>query len=229
MNIFPTPLNEQRQHMVKDIVSSISNRDTLVDFGCGSGMQLGLLVNFELVKKIIAVDQQDFVLKELSELLAVTDRDIDYPRMKPLTIESYLGDFLKFDSRLVGKDILMSIEVIEHLKITDVPTYTQLIFETYRPQTVIISTPNYDFNKMMGWNRFRNLDHKFEWTRIEFEEWSKSACSYGYSYEWRGCGFKDKEFATQFAIFTRDSDELSNVPLEFSFELYQKITYPHEK
>eukprot|EP00835_Amoeboradix_gromovi_P005344 NODE_493_length_7764_cov_0.561644.p3 type:complete len:231 gc:universal NODE_493_length_7764_cov_0.561644:7494-6802(-) len=226
--IFDIPLNEQRQFKVKDIVSKLEECDSLVDFGCGSGMMLGLLINFQLVKRIIAVDQQEYYLRELVELLQYTDRDIQHLRKKPLTIEAYKGDILKYDARLVKKDLLISIEVIEHLQIDAVHGYSKLIFMTYQPKYVIISTPNYDFNKMMGWDRFRNLDHKFEWTRKQFIDWCDSCCKYGYSYNWDGCGLKNGVYATQFSVFSRISDPQPITDMCLELELFQQIVYPCE-
>lgn len=229
MSVFATPLNEQRQFKVKEIISKLDDEcTTLIDFGCGSGMMLGLLINFQLVKRIIAIDQQEFFLNELVELLDVTDRDIKYPRTKPLTIEAYKGDILIYDARLLCKDILISIEVVEHLQIADVPIYMNLIFNVYKPKYVIISTPNFDFNVMMEWDRLRNTDHKFEWTKQEFMDWCESCCEYGYTYEWIGCGLKNDIYGTQFALFTRTTEPVPSTEMNIHLELFKQIVYPHE-
>ena len=228
MSVFPMPLNEQRQFKVKEIIAGLDKCDSLIDFGCGSGMMLGLLINFELVKNVIAIDQQEFFLKELVELLDVTERDVKYPRARPLTIEVYKGDILLYDARLLDKDILLSIEVIEHLPIPAVPVYTQMIFETYQPKYVIISTPNFDFNTMMGWERLRNTDHKFEWTKQEFIEWCEKCCKYGYEYEWIGCGLKNEVYATQFAVFKFIGTKRTITEMSLPLELFKHIVYPHE-
>lgn len=47
------------------------------------------------------------------------------------------------------------------------------IFGYIRPLVVAVTTPNADFNVLfskMG-NSFRHWDHKFEWTREQFEDW----------------------------------------------------------
>ena len=229
MSVFKVLLNEQRQSKVKEIISQLDQRESIIDFGCGSGMMLGLLVNFELVKHIIAIDQHEFWLEELVDLLNVTDRDIQYPRKVPLSIEVYKGNLLEFDARLVNKDILMSIEVVEHLQIKDVPLYTSLIFKIYRPLTVVISTPNFDFNTMMEWDRLRNPDHKFEWTKAEFIKWCSDICNtHGYRYEWIGCGLKNDIYATQFAVFTKVVEKQLELEMTLTLKLYKHIQYPHE-
>ena len=229
MSVFATPLNEQRQFKVKELIAKLDACDSLIDFGCGSGMMLGLLINFQLVKRIIAIDQQEFFLRELVEILDVTERDLQYPRERPLTVEAYKGDILRYDARLKNKDIILSIEVIEHLQIESVPVYTELIFKTYKPKYAIISTPNFDFNVMMGWERLRNTDHKFEWTKDEFEEWCSNCCElYGYEYEWVGCGLKNEIYATQFAVFKRVIETDNNTDMTMHLELFKQIVYPHQ-
>lgn len=35
-----------------------------------------------------------------------------------------------------------------------------------------MTTPNYEFNQLFpGSRKFRHYDHKFEWTRQEFQTW----------------------------------------------------------
>uniref|UniRef100_A0A1I8F735 Small RNA 2'-O-methyltransferase n=1 Tax=Macrostomum lignano TaxID=282301 RepID=A0A1I8F735_9PLAT len=56
------------------------------------------------------------------------------------------------------------------------------LFEARR--IVIVTTPNADFNVCFGPNfaGFRHWDHKFEWSRAEFEAWAKPLASqYSYS------------------------------------------------
>lgn len=49
-----------------------------------------------------------------------------------------------------------------------------IIFGKIQPFIVIITTPNVEYNVVfdMGERKFRHEDHKFEWTRAEFETWS---------------------------------------------------------
>lgn len=40
------------------------------------------------------------------------------------------------------------------------------------PKVAIVTTPNADFNVLFpNLEGFRHWDHKFEWTREEFQEW----------------------------------------------------------
>lgn len=46
------------------------------------------------------------------------------------------------------------------------------IFGFLRPQTVVMTTPNAEYNVLFpGFTGFRHHDHKFEWNREEFQTW----------------------------------------------------------
>ena len=48
----------------------------------------------------------------------------------------------------------------------------QSLFGSVHPKTVVLSTPNADFNVLFPDLRgFRHHDHKFEWTRQQFQSW----------------------------------------------------------
>ena len=70
------------------------------------------------------------------------------------------------------------------------PILAYTIFAYLNPERVIISTPNRDFNiNFPDPTKFRNWDHKFEWTRAEFREFlDEVAGKYGYTYETTGVG-----------------------------------------
>ena len=49
------------------------------------------------------------------------------------------------------------------------------VFQEMRPETVVITTPNGDFNPLLGVppHRFRHPDHRFEWGRAKFRSWAE--------------------------------------------------------
>jgi hypothetical protein len=105
------------------------------------------------------------------------------------------------------------IEVIEHLPLDLIPQASQILFGFLRPPLVIITTPNKEFNVHFGSdpNTFRHWDHKFEWTRQEFQIYCGSIKDkYGYSYEVRGIGEHVSDaslgFCTQMAIFSLQNE-----------------------
>ena len=47
-----------------------------------------------------------------------------------------------------------------------------ILFGFMTPVSVIVTTPNSEFNPLLpGLVGFRHYDHKFEWTRAEFQTW----------------------------------------------------------
>ena len=79
------------------------------------------------------------------------------------------------------------MEVIEHLEPSRLPAFERVIFEFARPGTVVITTPNADYN--IRWpslpaGRFRHEDHRFEWTRAEFASWAQTVAQ-AFSYHVR--------------------------------------------
>jgi hypothetical protein len=90
------------------------------------------------------------------------------------------------------------------------------VFGLLRPKLVLLTTPNREFNIVFGnedQNKFRHWDHKFEWTRSEFESWCCSEILAKYSdFElvfFDGLGDAPEQFAdrvgkcTQMALFRR--------------------------
>jgi hypothetical protein len=53
--------------------------------------------------------------------------------------------------------------------------FERVLFECARPNTVVITTPNREYNvkwETLPAGKFRHRDHRFEWTRAEFQEWA---------------------------------------------------------
>ena len=87
------------------------------------------------------------------------------------------------------------------------------IFGFIQPKLAIFSTPNSEFNVLfdsMLANGFRHDDHKFEWTRNEFQSWAENICTKYPNYQVAFMGVGDTPanhenlgHATQIAIFAR--------------------------
>ena len=61
---------------------------------------------------------------------------------------------------------------IEHLLPEVLGASVAMIFGHLMPRIVIMTTPNAEFNVLFpGFSGFRHWDHKFEWTRSEFQSW----------------------------------------------------------
>ncbi|MEX0586589.1 MAG: hypothetical protein WD176_08095, partial [Pirellulales bacterium] len=62
--------------------------------------------------------------------------------------------------------------------------FERVVFEHARPKLVVLTTPNREYNVM--WESLpagdvRHKDHRFEWTRGEFQEWASGVAGrFGY-------------------------------------------------
>ena len=77
------------------------------------------------------------------------------------------------------------MEVIEHVDPPRLGALEQSVFGAARPKTVIVTTPNAEFNvrfETLPPGTYRHRDHRFEWTRAEFRTWAeRAAAAYGYA------------------------------------------------
>jgi hypothetical protein len=101
------------------------------------------------------------------------------------------------------------IEVIEHLDPPRLAALERVLFECARPATVVPTTPNAEHN--VKWaslpaGRLRRRDHRFEWSRAEFQSWANGVAGlFGYGVRFLPVGPEDASLGapTQMAVFTR--------------------------
>uniref|UniRef100_A0A182LT71 Small RNA 2'-O-methyltransferase n=1 Tax=Anopheles culicifacies TaxID=139723 RepID=A0A182LT71_9DIPT len=77
------------------------------------------------------------------------------------------------------KQLMQNRIVIEHLHQPVLDKVPENVFGFIKPKVAMFSTPNAEYNVLFDGlyeNGFRHLDHKFEWTRGQFEEWAESIC-----------------------------------------------------
>ncbi|XP_041023719.1 small RNA 2'-O-methyltransferase-like isoform X1 [Juglans microcarpa x Juglans regia] len=228
--LFSPPLSKQRvEYAVKHIRESCAT--TLVDFGCGSGSLLDSLLNYPTtLEKIVGIDISQKSLSRAAKILhSKLSRNTD--GNGPITcVKSailYDGSVTDFDSRSCGFDIGTCLEVIEHMEEDQAFLFGDVVLSSFCPKILIVSTPNYEYNVILQKAnlssqeedpdekthlqscKFRNHDHKFEWTREQFNRWATDlAAKYNYSVEFSGVGGSaDMEpgFASQIAVFRRTS------------------------
>ncbi|MCD0389262.1 hypothetical protein, partial [Acinetobacter baumannii] len=76
------------------------------------------------------------------------------------------------DKRFEGFDAAAVVEVIEHLDPPRLSAFERVVFEFSRPSTVVLTTPNREYNVMwetLPAGAVRHADHRFEWDRQEFQ------------------------------------------------------------
>ena len=99
------------------------------------------------------------------------------------------------------------IEVIEHLDLNRLAALERVVFEFAQPKLVIVTTPNVEYNvrfDSLPSGKLRHQDHRFEWTRQEFQDWAnKVAQKFSYQVSFQGIGDRDPEVGTptQMAVF----------------------------
>lgn len=114
------------------------------------------------------------------------------------------------DERLRGFDAAAIVEVIEHLDPARLSAFARVVFEFAQPGTVVITTPNAEYNvkwESLPAGKMRHKDHRFEWTRAEFEIWARAvAARFGYGVRFAPIGPEDEIVGapSQMGIFTKN-------------------------
>jgi hypothetical protein len=99
--------------------------------------------------------------------------------------------------------------VIEHLDPPRLAAFERVLFEHARPEHVVLTTPNADYNVRFATlpaGQFRHKDHRFEWTRAQFAAWASSIESrFGYRTRFLPVGVEDPEVGapTQMGVLSR--------------------------
>ena len=200
----PLSLNAQRMGSVLAALKNSGARKVL-DLGCGEGNLIRELLKESQFETIRAVDVSVRALERASAKLKL-DR---LPEMKRKRLELMQGSLTYRDDRLRGFDAAAAVEVIEHLDPPRLESFERAVFEFAQPQTVVVTTPNQEYNSMwetLPAGEFRHRDHRFEWTRAEFQCWANSVAErHGYAVKYLPIGPEDESVGspTQMGIFTR--------------------------
>eukprot|EP00966_Prymnesium_polylepis_P040312 935553-Prymnesium_polylepis.1 len=228
------PHSEERLAFVSAAVRDWNDRECLsvADIGCGEGKLLARLVRESAAPCLLGVDPapRANVLRKASGRIAQAQAAAG-----PGSAEVALlrGGLAEVD---VHTDGIVLVEVIEHLDPPDLDALGPALLGTLAPLHMLVTTPNKEYNlnfmeipadqKPDAAGRYilpplsayglRNEDHRFEWSRAEFQAWANGlADAHGYTVhfegigggpvdevvpygEWRGAGPQ-----TQVAIFER--------------------------
>lgn len=200
----PLSLNQQRLDAVMAAVRAAAPK-SVIDLGCGEGKLLRQLIRERGLDRIVGVDVSARTLERAAQRLRL-ERMNDRARAR---IELLHGSLNYRDARFDGFDAAALIEVIEHLEPERLAATERVVFEHARPGTVIVTTPNAEYNvtwETLPAGAMRHHDHRFEWTRPEFEAWCESVEErFGYRFSISGIGPEDEAVGapTQMAVFTR--------------------------
>ena len=196
-------LAERRNQAILEELRSCGATSVL-DLGCGEGNLLRDLMKESQLARIMGMDVSLRSLEIAERRLRL--RDMPPEQRKRLTLAH--GSLIYRDPRLAGADAAVAMEVVEHIDATKLGAFEDAILGSARPRTLIVTTPNREFNVLFENFKgpFRHRDHRFEWTRAEFQEWAGGAAERrGYSVSFRGVGDENETHGapTQMAVFTR--------------------------
>jgi 3' terminal RNA ribose 2'-O-methyltransferase Hen1 len=204
----PEPEQKKRVHdlrlqAVRDELLQ-TNAKTVVDLGCGEGKLLRLLMAEKQFEQVLGMDVSYRSLEIAKDKLKLDK----LPVTQQQRIKLIQGSLTYRDKRIEGFDAAALVEVIEHLDEPRLAALEKIIFKYAKPVDVVITTPNAEYNKKfegLSAGQMRHSDHRFEWTRAEFQQWgNRIAEEYNYSVLYKPVGEEDPEVGalTQMAIFT---------------------------
>ncbi|MDQ1035626.1 3' terminal RNA ribose 2'-O-methyltransferase Hen1 [Streptomyces sp. V3I8] len=190
-------------------------RDTgagrVLDLGCGQGQLVQALLKDTRFTEIVGVDVS-------MRALTMASRRLRLDRMgerQAGRVQLLQGSLAYTDKRLKGYDAAVLSEVVEHLDLPRLPALEYAVFGSARPRTVIVTTPNVEYNvrwETLPAGHTRHGDHRFEWTRAEFMTWADTVAErHGYGVEFLPVGPDDPEVGppTQMAVFTVGTENRS--------------------
>jgi len=197
-------LNEQR---LGAVVASLraSGAKRVLDLGCGEGKLIRELLRDKQFDEIVGLDLSIRTLEVAQRRLKV-DR---LPTMQANRLTLIHGSLMYRDKRLEGFDAAAVVEVIEHLDPPRLSAFERVLFEFARPRTVVLTTPNREFNvtwETLPAGKVRHPDHRFEWSRLEFQAWAQGIAErFGYAVRFLPVGPEHSEYGppTQMGVFVR--------------------------
>lgn len=202
----PLSLNDERLRAVAAaLVASGAKR--VLDLGCGEGRLLRELLKEKQFDEIVGMDVSIRSLEIATRRLRLDDM----PPRQRARIRLMHGSLMYRDKRLAGFDAAAVVEVVEHLDPPHLAAFERVLFEHARPATIILTTPNREYNATwpnLAAGALRHEDHRFEWTRDELRDWATGvADKYGYSVTFQDIGPDNADLGspTQMGIFLRNS------------------------
>ncbi|OUE22329.1 bifunctional 3-demethylubiquinone-9 3-methyltransferase/ 2-octaprenyl-6-hydroxy phenol methylase [Clavibacter michiganensis] len=193
-----------RADTVHAVLTEVGAR-TVADVGCGSGALLAHLMADPAITTVIGTDVSARDLEAAARRLGLRDAS-DRVRERIRLLQS---SATYEDPRIAGLDVIVLMEVIEHVDPDRHAALEASVFASAAPRTVVVTTPNAEHNALypgLAAGAMRHPDHRFEWTRAEFAAWAERVADHhGYRVEIRPVGDVDPVHGspTQLALFRK--------------------------
>ncbi|WP_044642495.1 3' terminal RNA ribose 2'-O-methyltransferase Hen1 [Risungbinella massiliensis] len=190
-------LHELRHQIVVDKLVELGVRSVL-DLGCGSGQLLQKLRQVRTFERIAGTDVSLSVLQKTQNKLE---------RWEDPRIQLFQSSLLYGDKRHQGYEATVLVEVLEHIELDRLPMVEHQLFREIRSPYILLTTPNREYNQLYEGLKdggFRHPDHRFEWTRNDFQSWGERiAKEYGYQVRFFPLGEEDETLGapSQMALF----------------------------
>ncbi len=175
---------------------------SVLDLGCGEGKLLRKLIPIKGVERIVGMEVSYYELERARRSLRLEDA----PPALAERVNLIHGSLLYLDDRLKGFDVCAIVEVIEHMEPGRLSAFERVVFGHASPRSVLLTTPNREYNAVYGVEELRHSDHRFEWTRAEFETWATGVAErHGYTVEFEGLGPEVEPYGapSQMGVFTK--------------------------
>ncbi|WP_253888549.1 3' terminal RNA ribose 2'-O-methyltransferase Hen1 [Actinokineospora diospyrosa] len=193
------PLAAARADAVIAALREVGARRVL-DLGCGGGALLERLAEESAFTEIVGTDVAAGALDAAERRLSrLPDRVRERVSLRHSSV-TYT------DPGLAGFDAAVLMEVIEHVDPPRLPAVERVVFSAAKPAHVIVTTPNVEYNPLLGSAKTRHRDHRFEWTRAQFRSWADGVAERtGYTVRFGQVGPVDPDLGppTQLAVFSR--------------------------
>lgn len=184
-----------------------SGARSLLDLGCGDGELILRALTDRNLENIVGVDLCAQSLDRLRVQLSQTcdAQTSNVALLRQSITESVQG--------LSGFDCAVLVETIEHIELHQLSALEQAVFADMNPRVVIVTTPNAEFNTLLGVpsHRYRHPDHRFEWDRSTFRRWAAWVAarrSYAVTCSDIAGGHATCGGASQMAVFRDQTPEL---------------------
>jgi 3' terminal RNA ribose 2'-O-methyltransferase Hen1 len=202
------PLNTERHEAVCQVLLALGAK-SVIDLGCGPGQFLHRLVKTPAFTRVAGCDVSTRSLQHAARRLGFDRRGLDrMSERQSARVALFQGALTYEDPRFGGFEAAVLMEVIEHVDPPRLGALEHVVFGAAKPGAVIVTTPNSEYNvRYEGLTGMRHPDHRFEWDRARFAQWSDHvAAAHGYAVERSGIGTVDEALGTptQMAVFTRE-------------------------